>query len=313
MRNYYFDNLKVILIFLVVLGHLIEPLITEEFYRTIYIIIYSFHMPLFIFVTGYFAKANNKGIKKLWMLLFKYEIIYALVSFLAFIIFQPKLALGTSEPFWQLLMQPIWLLWYLLSLIWWRYMLIGIKRFKWLIFIIAAMIISFTFIDFNFRILSIGRTLTFFPFFYLGYITKERQFDINRFREHRKSLLIVSIAIVTYWTYSISTVEITDLYGATSLITRLDIFAILKLKLLLYCIALYTGLIFMSFVSNRKESYSDIGASTLAIYIYHGLIIIILKAIGVFELLSTIPISISFVLILLFSLFLVKYLPKIKV
>ena len=56
VREYKFDNLKILLILLVVLGHIIEP-----FYKlnTLYLIIYAFHMPVFVYISGYFAKGNK--------------------------------------------------------------------------------------------------------------------------------------------------------------------------------------------------------------------------------------------------------------
>ncbi|WP_010234461.1 acyltransferase family protein [Clostridium arbusti] len=61
-RDYYFDNIKLLLITLVVIGHVIEPLInTYSNFRLLYFFIYAFHMPLFAFISGYFLKnANNK-------------------------------------------------------------------------------------------------------------------------------------------------------------------------------------------------------------------------------------------------------------
>ena len=56
-RNYLLDNLKVVLIFFVVFGHVIEYYIKDNsVLRTIYIFIYIFHMPLFVFVSGYLSK-----------------------------------------------------------------------------------------------------------------------------------------------------------------------------------------------------------------------------------------------------------------
>lgn len=56
-RDYLFDNYKVFLIFLVVIGHFIEPSYTNnEFLYTLKWFIFSFHMPAFIFISGYFSK-----------------------------------------------------------------------------------------------------------------------------------------------------------------------------------------------------------------------------------------------------------------
>lgn len=55
-RDLSFDFIKGILIFLVVWGHTIAFTLNEQAaYNPIFIWIYSFHMPLFIFVSGYFA------------------------------------------------------------------------------------------------------------------------------------------------------------------------------------------------------------------------------------------------------------------
>src|SRR5699024_11474008 len=48
------SNLKGILIFLVVFGHFIE--IYKKEYYELFVFIYAFHMPVFIFLSGYFAK-----------------------------------------------------------------------------------------------------------------------------------------------------------------------------------------------------------------------------------------------------------------
>ena len=58
MRNNRMDNIKFFLIFCVVFGHMLELVDTGVWYK----IIYSFHMPAFIFVSGYFAQFNRKKI-----------------------------------------------------------------------------------------------------------------------------------------------------------------------------------------------------------------------------------------------------------
>lgn len=54
-RDASFDFIKGILAFLVVWGHVIQYLQGSYQFNPIYIWIYSFHMPLFIFISGYFA------------------------------------------------------------------------------------------------------------------------------------------------------------------------------------------------------------------------------------------------------------------
>ena len=58
-RDYFFDNLKAVLIFLVVLGHFLLPIHGESVLVVVKRLIYVFHMPLFVFVSGYFAKCST--------------------------------------------------------------------------------------------------------------------------------------------------------------------------------------------------------------------------------------------------------------
>ena len=56
-RIYKFDNIKLLTILLVVVGHVIEPYTKHsDMFRSLFIFIYSFHMPLFIFISGLFQK-----------------------------------------------------------------------------------------------------------------------------------------------------------------------------------------------------------------------------------------------------------------
>lgn len=59
-RNYFLDYSKGILAFLVVLGHVITLKYTYGDYWNSYSIwcIYSFHMPLFIAISGYLTSSN---------------------------------------------------------------------------------------------------------------------------------------------------------------------------------------------------------------------------------------------------------------
>ena len=60
-REALYCNLKLFLIFLVVYGHLIEGAIGQsERFALQYRIIYLFHMPLFVFLTGLFLKSKEQ-------------------------------------------------------------------------------------------------------------------------------------------------------------------------------------------------------------------------------------------------------------
>ncbi|MGR5132550.1 acyltransferase family protein [Vibrio alfacsensis] len=58
-RTSFFDNAKFILVFLVVFGHLIEPLIEHSpIIKVAYLSIYSFHMPVFVIISGMLSRSD---------------------------------------------------------------------------------------------------------------------------------------------------------------------------------------------------------------------------------------------------------------
>lgn len=74
-RTDYWDNLKGLLILLVVLGHFIQP---YDQLNGIWAAIYLFHMPAFLFVTGFFSRRSSMQADKLMrfcILLIVYNII----------------------------------------------------------------------------------------------------------------------------------------------------------------------------------------------------------------------------------------------
>ncbi len=61
MRLLQFDALKLFAIYMVILGHCIQHLLSTDYVdETGYVMIYSFHMPLFMMISGYFASSGLK-------------------------------------------------------------------------------------------------------------------------------------------------------------------------------------------------------------------------------------------------------------
>jgi fucose 4-O-acetylase-like acetyltransferase len=59
MRDFSLDNTKMLLIAFVIIGHVIEPIIGRfEWVKALYIYIYLFHMPLFVYVSGVFSSSE---------------------------------------------------------------------------------------------------------------------------------------------------------------------------------------------------------------------------------------------------------------
>ena len=78
MRNYRMDNIRCILIFLVVFGHMLTWIPEAD---TPYRIIYLFHMPAFLFLTGYFSHFNiSKILTQLAYPYILFQILYLILT-----------------------------------------------------------------------------------------------------------------------------------------------------------------------------------------------------------------------------------------
>lgn len=112
-REFLFDNYKAFLIVLVVIGHFIEPCYENNgFLYDLKWAIVSFHMPAFIFISGYFSKKGTSFKKLLNGLVipyFVYEIIYYLLYTL---ILDKETKLYFAHPKFSL--------WYLMALFAWK-------------------------------------------------------------------------------------------------------------------------------------------------------------------------------------------------
>lgn len=75
------DNLKLFLIFCVVAGHTLYSFLnTAPLARSLYLFLYSFHMPAFLFVSGLFSKRAVR--EKRYQTVVEYLVIYVVMKFL---------------------------------------------------------------------------------------------------------------------------------------------------------------------------------------------------------------------------------------
>ncbi len=189
-RNAFFDNAKLVLIFLVVFGHMIQPFSDgSSGINTLYMWIYTFHMPAFIFLAGFFAKGSgNKAyiVNLAKKLLVPYLIFQLLYTVFYFYIGKNGWQTGVFEPHWSL--------WFLCSLFGWHILLALFKKIPaWfsvsLAVLIGLLVGYFGEIGHTF---SLSRTFVFFPFFLIGYWVTEGQVMWLM----RKSVKIISLIVL---------------------------------------------------------------------------------------------------------------------
>ncbi len=272
-RVFYFDNAKFILIFLVVFGHVISPLKDDDgLLFILYTAIFLFHMPAFIFISGYFSKGfKKKGyflktIKKILLPYLIFQMIYSLFYYL-----------NGDEPALKFdLFQPHWTLWFLLSLFCWNVLLYIFARLKWPGFILAAAIgIGIGYFDNVGSYLSLSRTFVFFPYFLLGYLMEPK---------HLKVVKKVKYSFVIGYVVLLSTMLFIGAFFPKDAIPWLlgdHSYADMGTKELTdgfirafqYIVTVIVIFGFMAIVPSKGSKMTVIGQRTLYIYLLHGFII----------------------------------------
>jgi fucose 4-O-acetylase-like acetyltransferase len=272
-RSMYFDNAKFILIFLVVFGHLISPLKEQDgILFTLYTVIFLFHMPAFILISGYFAKGYKKKgyflktIRKVLLPYFIFQIIYSIYYYLN----GQKAALEFD------FLQPHWSLWFLLSLFFWNLLLYLFAKLRWMGLCVAVGLgIAIGFVDNAGSYLSLSRTFVFFPYFLLGYLLNGEQ--LKKAVRAKYSLpigLLIMIGTLTFLGFNFPQHAVPWLLGDTSYANMgSEELADGLLRGLQYLLTFIVVFGFLALIPSNQLKVSIIGERTLYIYLFHGFII----------------------------------------
>lgn len=195
-RDIRLDGLKFILIVLVILGHSINVFGLEKDAPTQYIFqwIYLFHMPLFALLSGYFVN-STKNLKKILIGEGKLLETYALCQLLIFF----SLIFPSGDFTFRNILSPSWSLWYLFSLIIWRFITFltpSKLQQKPLILIFLSISISLLvgFIDKNQY--AFQRIFTYFPFFLMGMYLKKYDFFKRPYTKRHVILSAIFASII---------------------------------------------------------------------------------------------------------------------
>lgn len=280
-RNAYFDNAKLLLIFLVVFGHAIQPFTSESnSISTLYIWIYTFHMPAFIFLAGFFAKGSGN---------IQYIIRLAKRLLIPYIIFQfiytgYYFLIGKENWYTDHIFYPHWSLWFLVSLFCWHLLLIIYKRIPAYFSIIIALSVGIVigYFDNIEHTFSLSRTFVFFPFFLLGYWLEKKHIMFLK----RNSIKFMSLIIMT--TIAITIYYLPDFNYGWLLASKsyntlgMDQFGGIA-RLTVYGTSTLMAASFLSWIPKRRFNVTILGERTLYVYLLHGFIIQFLRHHNILE------------------------------
>lgn len=266
-RDLYWDSLKGFLIILVVVGHFIKS--SHGFLPEGSVAwIYSFHMPLFMFISGYFTnseKSWNKLIGRLSEPLLVFTIILLLCPFN---FHWYNFPCGAS--------------WYLFVLIIYRS---GLKLYHKYIGskLVPLIIVSFILgIIINIlphtRIMSIDRCFYFAPFFLLGTYVKQKQACLDIIQGGKNSIWPIRIGLLLLFLLIMCLLPFrTELfwlfeakYKASDIITSRLAFVVIRI--ICYIVSLIICVLVLKSIKPNKILVS-LGQYSLGIYVWHYVLV----------------------------------------
>ncbi|MFJ6573816.1 acyltransferase family protein [Streptomyces sp. NPDC091292] len=268
-RDSFFDNAKYLAILLVAMGHAWEPLRDDSRAASaLYITVYTFHMPAFIIISGYFSRSFDAGPRRIQRLVTGIAVPYVIFE-VAYTFFKRW---ADDDPTYPIsLMDPWYLTWFLAALFIWRLTTPLWKTVRWpLPLALAIAVLAAVSPDIG-DDLDLQRVLQFMPFFVLGLILKPEHFRLVRNRRARILALPVfaTALLCAYWAaprmnaawfYRRDSAQELAAPGWSGAVMTLALFG---------CSVLLVAC-FFAWVPGRRTWFTVLGAGTLYGYLLHG-------------------------------------------
>ncbi len=266
-RDAWFDNAKMTLVTLVVVGHAWTLLPDEPVVSHLYDFLYLWHVPAFVFVTGYLSRSFEWTSVRMWQLVRTVAVPY--------VIFECAIALFRvyvgGEELVDLFLDPHWPLWYLSALFFWRLVSPAFRPLAGRVAVTLAVAVSLVAGLWAGDALDSARICGLLPFFVLGLKATPEGLALLRRTTVRAGAAVVFAGIValtwvtdrwveTEWLYYRSRYD--ELGGSD-----LEAFAIRAGLLVVGTLGAFA---FLALVPRVPGWFARLGAATLVVYLFHG-------------------------------------------
>lgn len=269
------DNLRAILMFLVVFAHLLEVRADFAGKSLLYQTIYTFHMPAFLFLSGFYARYSLRRIVFRWVL--PYGVFQCLYLGYAGLVLKTGESLGAATPY--------WILWYLLVCIFYQLLLPLYSRPQKsgrvaAVLVTVGLALAAGYFDVFGYVLSLSRFFVFQPWFLLGYYCQ--QTPGLRFGREKPSARATALVVLLVCA-SVALLAWMDppnalLYGAKSY-PRAHI--TLWMRAAQYLMALSWVLLLFGVLKPRLGRtlplLTRLGQNTLSVFLLHGFVVRLFK------------------------------------
>jgi fucose 4-O-acetylase-like acetyltransferase len=274
-RDPWFDNAKMALVTLVVVGHSWTLLPSNTTQGWLYDFLYAWHVPAFVLVTGYLSRSFTWEPRRMWSLVKTVAVPY--------VVFEAVLAWYRYQfggvRLQDLWTDPHWPMWYLSALFFWRLVTPVFLRLPAkvsvavVVSLVAGMWAGDTF--------DMARICGLLPFFVLGLKMHPGHWAMLRAPRARVLAVSAFVAIFVLARFGHALIDTEWLYYRSRYpILDSDPLRAATIRMVLLLIGLTGALAFFALVPKTRSWFSSLGAATLVVYLFHGFFVLGAKFAG---------------------------------
>ncbi len=292
-RDYWFDNIKGVLMILVVIGHM-----TASFYsysnglKYIYDCINAMHMGTFLILSGYMSK--GRVARKDYISVINKNIIpyiTAQVFLYLFAVIVPNGFKGMGIEYFDnstfSFFIPVYQLWYLMAVILFVFITIKLKpeRRPVLFMTIAILLTLACGAVTQIRMFKLTKVISYYPFFLLGYLLPK---DFMLAIRNKKKLMLVALAVFAGYAYFMTRqdwiVGIRSVYGLSSTYEKVGELAFglhpAFGRLIMVLFVPVVAFAFFSLMPRNKCIFSKLGQNSMYIFVLHALVVVAFRCLN---------------------------------
>ncbi|MFI5804564.1 acyltransferase family protein [Streptomyces sp. NPDC051561] len=270
-RDAYFDNAKYLAIVLVAIGHT-WPMVLQGSRATeaLYMLVYVFHMPAFVLISGYFSRSFDMRPHKLRRLVSSVAVPYVVFQ-TAYAVF---FGVMKDEPISVHLLSPWFLMWFLMALFVWRLLTPLFLAIRWPVqisLLIAAAAAATPGIGGQ---LSAQRVLQFLPFFVLGLYLRPEHFRLVQRWSVRWAAVPVFAVSLAFLYWAVPKVQLGWVYrNSSSQSMQQPWWLGVLMSYAMFGAAMVLIACFLAWVPRRRMWFTALGAGTIGGYLLHGFVV----------------------------------------
>ena len=268
-RDPWLDNVKMVLVTLVVVGHMIVLMPTTGAKSGVYDFVYYFHIPAFVLVTGYLSKSFAYTRRHLWALVTTLLLPYLVFSWLMAMFRHQVGGEALLDPIWS---NPRWPMWYLAVLIIWR---LATPVLRWHpVMVPVSIAVSLVGGMTNQELFDLNRAMGLLPFFVIGLHLPERWLAAARRPAARLAGLaalgvVAVMSALTDYLWSTSFLYWRTSYGELGAANG----AGMLIRAGLIAVALVGIVGVLCLVPRNRSFLTAMGRWTLVVYLCHGFVV----------------------------------------